>query len=154
MKVINTENNLELIIEDDLLKEIGKLAIKQFPNEFGGFLVGEYTNNFKTVEITSIILPVEYKGTPTSFLRLTNDVSDIFNKVFNDTKQYYVGEWHSHPNGSTMYSQTDLNAMIEIVNCETVNIRNPILLILSINKNKVRKYTFYYYNNKKLTPYE
>ena len=44
--------------------------------------------------------------------------------------------------------------MIDIVNCDTVNIKNPILLILSVNKVEVTEYTFYYYNNKKLIPYE
>lgn len=154
MKLINTENKLELIIKDDLLKEIGELAVKQYPNEFGGFLIGQYTNNFKTVEITNVILPLKYKGSPTSFLRLTNDISGVFRDAFNNSGQYYVGEWHSHPNGSTKYSQTDLNAMIEIVDCDTVSIKNPILLILSVNNKSMNKFTFYYYNNKNLVPYE
>lgn len=154
MKLINTENNLELIIRDDLLKKIGDLAIEQYPNEFGGFLIGQYTNNFKTVEITEIILPLKYKGSPISFLRLTNDIKDVFSDAFNNSRQYYVGEWHSHPNGSTKYSQTDLNAMIEIVDCDTVSIKNPILLILSVNNKSMNKFTFYYYNNKNLVPYE
>lgn len=154
MKLINIENNLELIIENDLLKEIGELAVNQYPNEFGGFLIGQYTNDFKTVEIKNVILPLKYKGSPTSFLRLTNDIISVFSDVFDNSGQYYVGEWHSHPNGSTHYSQTDLNAMIEIVDCETVSIKNPILLILSINNKNLRKFTFYYYNNKKLIPYE
>lgn len=154
MRLINIENKLELIINDDLLKEIRDSAIKHYPNEFGGFLIGQYTNNFKTVEITNVILPLKYKGSPISFLRLTNDIKDVFSNVFNNSGQYYVGEWHSHPNGSTMYSQTDLNAMNEIVDCDTVSIKNPILLILSVNNKSTNKFTFYYYNNKKLVPYE
>lgn len=154
MNLINIENKLELIIKDDLLKGIRDLAIKQYPNEFGGFLIGQYTNNFKTVEITNVILPLEYKGYPTSFLRLTNNIKDIFSNIFNNSGQYYVGEWHSHPNGSTKYSQTDLNAMIEIVDCDTVSIKNPILLILSVNNKSMNGFTFYCYDNKKLIPYE
>lgn len=154
MKLINTENKLELIINDDLLKEIGELAVKQYPNEFGGFLIGQYSNNFKTVEITNVILPLKYKGSPTSFLRLTNDIRGVFRDAFNNSGQYYVGEWHSHPDGSTKYSQTDLNAMIEIVDCDTVSIKNPILLIVSVNDKSINKSSFYYYNNKKLIPYE
>ena len=42
----------------------------------------------------------------------------------------YVGEWHSHPNGSTQYSSTDLAAMIDIE--KEVAIENPLLLIVSV----------------------
>lgn len=154
MKLINIKNKLELIISDDLLKEIGELAVKQYPNEFGGFLIGQYSNNFKTVKVTNVILPLKYKGSPTSFLRLTNDIKGVFRDAFNNSGQYYVGEWHSHPDGSTEYSQIDLNAMIEIVDCETVSIKNPILLIVSVNDVSINNSTFYYYNNKKLIPYE
>lgn len=154
MKLINFENKLELIVNNELLEDIESLAVKHYPNEFGGFLIGKYTNNFKTVEISTCISPRKYENSPTSFIRLNNDIEGVLKGIFNNQKLYYVGEWHSHPNGSTKYSQTDLKAMIDIVNCDTVNIKNPILLILSVNKVEVTEYTFYYYNNKKLIPYE
>ncbi len=69
-------------------------------------------------------------------------------------KHYYIGEWHSHPNGSSMYSQTDLKAMIKIANCETVMIENPILLILSVTKNQLQDFSIYLYDNKELYLYE
>ncbi len=73
---------------------------------------------------------------------------------FDSEKRYYIGEWHSHPNGSTHFSHTDLNAMRQIESCETVTINNPVLLILSIGENGVNDYAFYLYSNGDLFKYE
>jgi len=154
LKLVKKQNNLELIIEEKLLKEIGNIGIKHCPNEFGGFLIGKYSNEFKTLHIEDFILPKKYKGFPYCFERSIDDIVYIFKKLFRQKNQYYIGEWHTHPNGSTMYSQTDLNAMIQTVECETVRIKNPILLILSVSSQKLKDYTFYFYNNKKLISYE
>lgn len=153
MKQIYTINKLELVISNDLINEISQYAIDKYPNEFGGFLIGKYSNDYKTVEISSTVLPINYKGTPVSFLRLTEGLNDILNDIYRSSEEYYVGEWHSHPNGSVMYSGTDMNAINEIVECDTVYIKNPILLIISIDRSRNYKYTFYYYKNKKLIPY-
>lgn len=154
MTLNNKSNNLKLIIEDFLIDKIGNIALQHYPNEFGGFLIGRYSNDLKSVEIEDFILPRKYKGTPTVFERFTHDIEDLFKKEFEINNRYYIGEWHSHPNGSTMYSQTDLNAMIDIVDCSTVVIKNPILLILSISKERLNNFTFYCYADKKLYNYE
>ena len=49
-----------------------------------------------------------------------------------------------------MYSKTDLQAMIQIANHNTVNIENPILLIISIGKNKIKDFSIYLYDKKGL----
>ncbi len=154
MKLIKKHNDLDLYVEESLIERIGAIALKHFPNEFGGFLVGKYSTDFKSVEITDVILPKKYKSTPTQFQRSIDGLERVFEKLFKEKQEYYIGEWHTHPNGSSNYSTTDLNAMIEIANCETVQIKNPILLILSLNKSDVKDFTFYYYDNKKLISYE
>lgn len=154
MKLINRHNKLELVIEDDLLNRLGNLGIEHFPNEFGGFLIGYYTNDFRTVFVTDFVLPKKYNGSSFLFERSIDGIENVFNEIFKQTKQYYIGEWHTHPNGSTIHSHTDLSAMIKTVECETVQIKNPILLILSVNKDKMTDYTFYFYEDKKLIAYE
>ncbi len=154
MKVVNKSNGLPLFIEEDLLIELGQIGIKHFPNEFGGFLIGQYSDDLRAVTVNNYLLPSSYKGFPFSFVRYIDGLVTIFKKIFLEQKQYYIGEWHTHPNGTTAYSQTDLNAMIKTVECDTVQIKNPILLILSINEKDLKDYTFYIYDNKKLLPYE
>jgi len=154
LKLTKKYKDLELIIEEKLLNKLGTIGTKHFPNEFGGFLLGNYSKDFKSLLISDYILPEKYKAHPTLFERSIEGIVSRFRKIFKEKNQYYVGEWHTHPNGSTMFSQTDLNAMIETVECDTVHIKNPILLILSVSQTALNNYTFYYYNNKKLIPYE
>ena len=111
----------------------------------------------KTVHVTGLITaPIDSWASSTQFIRghfgLAEQISEIEKK--SGGQLGYIGEWHTHPNGASHYSITDLNAMIETVSCETVQIKNPILLILSVTKNSVRNFTFYYYDNEKLISYE
>ena len=52
----------------------------------------------------------------------------------------YVGEWHSHPNGSTQYSDIDLAAMVDIE--KEVAIENPLLLIVGVRSDGLSAHTF------------
>lgn len=155
MKLTNRNKGLDIKFEDDFLTELSQLSLKKYPNEFGGFLIGYYNNNNKSLVITGSILPKKYKGTPNLFNRSSIGIEEQLKDLYEEEpKKYYVGEWHTHPNGSTQYSNTDLNAMIEISNCKTVRIKNPVLLILGINKAEIICFSFYIYDDKKLLKYE
>lgn len=155
-KILNLTDltgNVRLVVDEALINELAKVGMKHFPNEFGGFLIGKYSDDFKTLYIGTYLLPVKFKNSPTLFQRSINGIEKKFTKVFEESQQYYVGEWHTHPNGSTKYSSTDLHAMNKTVECDTVHITNPVLLILSISRDKINDYTFYYYDTNKLIPY-
>lgn len=155
MKLTNTDKNLNIIVDDNFLDELSQFGIEKYPNEFGGFLIGYYENDFTTLVIQGTILPKKYNGTPSLFSRSSIGIDNILRDLYNENPQkYYVGEWHTHPNGLSQYSQTDLNAMIEISNCETVSIVNPVLLILGINIKGLNNYSFYVYDDNKLLKYE
>ena len=140
---------------EHLLQEIGAHGIKSYPKEFGGILIGEYTEDFKTLNVNDTILPKKYKGERYSFERSITGLVEHLKRIFqSNPSQYYVGEWHTHPNGSSHYSNTDLYSMIEIADCRTVNIKNPVLLILSVNESEIKDFTLYLYDNKKLLIYE
>ncbi len=155
MTFFNRHKNVKVVFPDYLLQEIGVYGTKSYPKEFGGILIGHYTENFKTLHIRDTILPKKYKGERHSFERSITGLIEHLKKIYRSNPiQYYVGEWHTHPDGSTHYSNTDLNSMIEIADCATVNIKNPVLLILSVNDLKVKDLTLYLYDNKKLLEYE
>ena len=153
MKLTNTYKNVSLMIKESLVGKLTQIAL-QYPNESGGFLVGYYSEDFMTLHITYFVLPQQQKSSSFLFQRSIVGIKEVFNRLFAIKKYYYTGEWHTHPDGSSMYSQTDLKAMIEIATCETVNITNPILLILSVSKNKLQDFSFYIYDNKGLYRYE
>lgn len=147
--------DVEVRIPKELLNKLVETGIKMYPKEYGGFLIGFYTDDLKKLHITETILPSEYRNSKYSFERSAEGIKGQLEKLYDlDPKQYYVGEWHTHPDNSTQFSATDLNAMIEIAECKTVGINNPILMILSIGKSKLNDLGFYVYSNKKLLKYE
>lgn len=154
MKLVTTTTKLKLIVDTDIIEKIKEVGINKYPNEFGGFLLGKYSKDLSTLFITRFLLPIKYKGHPMSFERSTDGLTKLLHEIFVTTKEYYVGEWHTHPNSSTSYSSTDLHAMRTIAEHESVNIKNPVLLILSIGVNGCNAFTFYCYENQKLTLYE
>ena len=154
MELFNKTKNVKLVLDDILIDKLSIIGKQHYPNECGGFLVGYYAEDLTTLNITDFILPQEFHSSSFIFKRSIVGIKEILNKIFQLKKHYYIGEWHTHPNGSSMYSRTDLTAMIEIANCDTVNITNPILLILGIRKDKMKDFSFYIYNNKGLYKYE
>lgn len=154
MDFINKSNELFLSIEDELLNKLTNIAIKNFPNESGGILIGNYSSDFRTLYIRDFITPKTQKKSLFFYKRSVSNLSETLKKLYEEKGQYYIGEWHSHPNGNSMYSSTDLNAMISIAKSETVNIKNPILLILGIKKSNLEEFSIYFYNNKGLHRYE
>jgi len=152
--MVKTYDSLNLIFSENLLNEIGYLGVQHHPNEFGGFLIGKYSEDLKSLYIDNFIIPNKYKGQPFIFERSTKGLREKLEKLFVEKNQYYIGEWHTHPDSSTKYSQTDLNAMIEIAKYREVQILNPILLILSVSKSEVNAYKFYIFKDEKLLAYE
>ena len=154
MKFVNQHNNLNLIVSDDLLSRVAEKGKSFFPKEIGGFLIGYYSSDLKTLYITDFLLPKNFKSNFHLFERSVDGIANIFKRIFYKKKHYYIGEWHTHPNGSTMYSTIDLKAMIKIAKNDNVVIENPILLILSINNNGSYDFSFYLYANEKLIKYD
>jgi [CysO sulfur-carrier protein]-S-L-cysteine hydrolase len=145
---------LNIEIKQELLDELYKVGMHHYPREFGGLLVGYYADDFKTCFIETTILPKKYKSSRYNFERgkegLKGKLTEFYN---NEPRLIYVGEWHTHPDGSTEPSGTDFNAMIEIAESDEVLIRNPILLILGITNDNY-KFDFFIHQNKKLIKYE
>ena len=83
-------------------------------------------------------------------MRNTKGMEKVWEQLAKDGLRY-LGEWHSHPNGSTKYSSTDLATMVEIE--KEVSIENPVLLIVGVRSDGVSAHTFYCYKNNKLLEY-
>ncbi len=134
MKYINLETGLKIVIEDKFIYNLYQFGLVHYPNEFGGILLGRYSDDRKTLNIIETILPENFKSTKYSFHRETKDLKGKLEIKFNDTPSlYYVGEWHTHPDNPAIPSQIDINAMDEIINHPDVFILNPVLVILDIS---------------------
>ena len=149
MNLINNEIGLGIDIPDLLIEKIYKVGLKHYPNEFGGLLIGYYSKDKKTVVIQETLLPKKYKSSRFSFERNVEELRKKLEKYYSqDPSLIYVGEWHTHPDSLPIPSSTDLNAINDIINCETVLIKNPILMIIGINKEKCDPGFYVYFKNR------
>lgn len=150
----NKEIGLIINVEDALLSNIIDIGIQHYPNEFGGFLIGNYSNNQTQLNITDTILPNKYKATPYLFERDTIGIEDKLKNYYNENPQkYYVGEWHTHPNNLPIPSGKDIRAINSILNHKDVSITNPVMLIIGCNEAKI-ELGFYVQFKNKLYRYE
>jgi integrative and conjugative element protein (TIGR02256 family) len=124
---------LSLEIKDELLKKMKKHGKEHYPNEYGGLLVGRYSDDLKSVLIEESVLPMEFKSSRFKFERGVNGLKKVLHDFFKQTPSlFYVGEWHTHPGGAPVPSITDVAALRTIANHNEVYIENPILLIIGI----------------------
>ena len=151
MKYYLASNDLYIEIPTLVFNQIKLQAEGEYPNENGGMLAGRYSTDRHTVYIEKVVVPVEKLTGRTKFMRITKGLENVWEQLAKEGLQY-VGEWHSHPNGSTQYSSTDLAAMIDIE--KEVAIENPLLLIVSVRSNGLSAHTFYCYKNNKLLEYK
>lgn len=151
MKLTCANKGLNVQVEQTLLDELYHEGMKHYPKEFGGLLVGCYSEDFKTCIIKTSIIPMKYKSSRYFFERGKDGLKQKLIEFYNaNPRLIYVGEWHTHPDGDPSPSITDLNAMIEIAESPDVSIENPILLILGVNKTEMKLGTFVYSKNKLL----
>lgn len=151
MKYYLASEDLYIEIIAPVFNQIQLQAEGEYPNENGGMLAGRYSADRHTVYIERVVVPMEKLTGRTTFMRNTKGLEKVWNQLAKEGLRY-VGEWHSHPNGSTQYSGTDLAAMIDIE--KEVAIENPILLIVGVRSSGLSAHTFYCYKNNKLLDYK
>lgn len=150
MKYYLASDDLYIEIQASVFNQIQLQAEGEYPNENGGMLAGRYSVDRHTVYIERVVVPVEKLTGRTTFKRNAKGLEKAWEQLAKDGLQY-VGEWHSHPNGSTQYSSTDLAAMVDIE--KEVTIANPLLLIVGVRSYGLSAHTFYCYKNNKLLIY-
>jgi integrative and conjugative element protein (TIGR02256 family) len=108
-------------------------AAHAYPNETGGVLVGHYddSHHVATVEKLTPKAPDSVAGR-SAFLRGAKSIGRFLRRLWDTTnpKLHYLGEWHTHPDGSEVASPTDRCTMRSITDDERALCPEPILLIL------------------------
>ncbi|MDR1729113.1 MAG: Mov34/MPN/PAD-1 family protein [Prevotellaceae bacterium] len=144
---------LSLEANDELLNSIVEIGKSHYPNEFGGFLIGNYSDDNKRLHITDMILPENFKASRYFFERTTKGIDKFLVNYYKETpKKFYVGEWHTHPDNSPIPSFTDISAINAIINNQNACLVNPVLLIIGYSKTQVN-FEFYVYFENKLYKY-
>ena len=131
------DEGLSIQIKNALLEKMNSLSTEHFPNEYGGLLIGFYTNNNQNLVITDLLLPKIFSASPTFFEREIGDMKYDLEKYFiSNPSKYYVGEWHSHPDGDPFPSIRNKKAMRHICKSKNVSIQKPILCIIGYTKDE------------------
>lgn len=151
MKYYELGGNKYIEIKPSVLEQIRQQAESEYPNENGGMLAGYYSADRCTVYIKRVVNPIRKTMRRTSFERDAGGLEKEWKELSYERLQY-VGEWHSHPNGSTQFSDIDLSTMAKIE--KEVTIANPLLLIVGLGKEGVRALTFYCYKGGGMIKYK
>lgn len=114
--------------------EIATLRAAQLPRETGGVLLGIIDTSRRTVQVVRALAePPDSSGTVTGFERgvsgLAATVKEAAERSLHQIR--YVGEWHSHPAGSSTYpSVTDIR-QISWLTAELENEGLPALMMIA-----------------------
>lgn len=100
----------ELVADDHVLQRLAELRNAKLPNETGGVLVGSLDLERKIVYIVDTVpSPPDSEEWPTVYIRgchgLRRQVDELAART--DGVIQYIGEWHSHPDGSRTQPSPD-----------------------------------------------
>lgn len=114
-----------------VLAEIKTLASLSYPMETGGMLLGYIADN-NDVVVTAIIGP----GPAAKSSRNAFEPDAEFQQVeleahyrATEGMESYLGDWHTHPHGSSIPSRTDKSTLAHIAFTTSSRIKHPIMAI-------------------------
>jgi len=147
----SSENNqYHLSLSNEGLSEILNHIKKAGRYETGGILVGAYNDDHSTAIVKTISgAPSDSKHGATWFERGLKGLQKLLNSLWS-MGEYYLGEWHFHPNASPNPSSQDITQIKAISESIAYRCPEPILFIIGgdhINYSirvfiSIRKYKF------------
>jgi integrative and conjugative element protein (TIGR02256 family) len=124
---------IEPIVGFKLKRDVQLSIIDEFrthyPNETGGILIGHYTEDLRiAVVIEARPRASDSKAGPTWFIRGRKGLTQVLRESW-QSGEYYLGEWHSHPNGLASPSATDDSQLLNIARAPAYKCPEPILVV-------------------------
>lgn len=121
------------------------------PYETGGILIGNYSLDQTTANILQITPPPKNsKHSKCKFHRSSSGLKKILDATWNQG-QYYLGEWHYHPNSLSFPSSTDKTQMMSFSQNKQLNCPEPILIIIGGYKDNWNINVRLYVNSQEIT---
>lgn len=153
MKYNIANRNLSLKISQDILDEMYSKALASFPNETGGMFAGYISEDGHEAIVELLVVPSKTESTYASFVRETDGMEQMWREL-SEQGLTYLGEWHTHPKGTTQYSNTDYQAMVGIANDKNVALATPLLFIISLSESGITDSKAYLYDSGILLKFE
>lgn len=106
-------------INQTLISKMESFRASKLPNETGGILLGGIDTHHKKIYLVdSILSPKDSVEKRTIYIRGIDKVKENLESIAKLTNNsiYYLGEWHSHPNGCSLnMSQDDVILFAELL---------------------------------------
>ena len=111
-------NGLRIVWDEGVRQRVRQLRTENLPNETGGVLLGYFDLPNASVYLVDVLpAPADSQGDPSGFTRGIDGLSADVKRVSERTGGIvdYVGEWHSHPPGSSARPSTaDMDQMASL----------------------------------------
>lgn len=107
---------------------------RTWPNETGGILLGR--NNGTCTHVTTVIGPgpsathERYGFQPDSDWQ----AAEVAAHWHRDPDIEYLGDWHTHPQGSTRFSALDTDTARAIASAHAARQPNPVMVVLALGR--------------------
>ncbi len=128
------EKSIGVVLPNNIYEQLLRLCENSYPLETGGVMIGNYSLDSTYAKIARILGPAKHsKHSKSSFLRSSYGIKDILDEEWT-SGNFYLGEWHYHPDFSAAPSHTDIQQMKVFSKDRQLNCPEPILLIIGGKK--------------------
>lgn len=126
----SADRRFGLIIGNRRLARLYARCAAAHPMETGGVLIGRY-NKRRDTAIVALASgpPPDSENGRSQFYRGTQGLNTLLARRW-ARQEYYLGEWHYHPDGVARPSAADIRQMQEIAGDLASNCPEPVLLII------------------------
>jgi integrative and conjugative element protein (TIGR02256 family) len=132
--VVRERAGWKIIWDEGLQSKLFAEREKKLPNETGGVLLGYFDQKLKTVFIADVLTaPPDSQADTTGFTRGKQGLADQLDDCARKTAHVvgYVGEWHSHPRGSSAQSSLlDIKLLADLALKMTLDGLPALMLIV------------------------
>lgn len=130
----SSDSKFGLEISVSLLQVMAAHCKKAWPNEIGGVLIGRYNSARSLAQVTQAEPPTaDSRGGRTWFHRGSQGLRQLLTSLWDrpeEQREYYLGEWHYHPDGAPSPSPKDRTQMQILAEDPDCHCPEPLLLII------------------------
>ena len=129
-------DSLQLVVHENAVSSMLTLCRNAGDIETGGIITGTYSDDGRIANVQDALGPSEGSvSTQNSFMRSATGLAAELERRWAQ-RQYYLGEWHSHPLPAGTPSHQDRFQMDKISKDPAYYCPKPILLVLSRHSNE------------------
>ena len=123
-------------MSNSMWQKIIKHCNSAYPKECGGMLIGTYSKNLKQAMIKDIYSSKDNLSEKYSLLTDSKKENEYLKKIWKRSRgnKFFIGTWHSHPNGNLIPSNIDEKTLLEISRKDRCECPRVILIIVAGSK--------------------